>query len=205
MPHGSRLLSPETRRLDIAQTIGKKDQSLPDGMKEEETPLGSDELLNELIATQEREGKFEDQLEKDILNEAKADEQVDQAAPPQSADTETNSKGPALVPALTREIKADVALPRRARKLRRSRTSSLVEADDARLKDLAHPIPPVMGTDDEREMIQRFTDKVHQCSMPADVIVKYNPSGGEEVRRSCLEELVEVIEGSEQARFLTNT
>jgi len=185
--------------LDVASTIGKKDQSLPDGLEAEEKPLGSDELLDELIAAQRRESEFESQLETDILNEIGTGLGGGQATGDSSSD-----KPPVLVPAMARDIKADLVLPKRARKIRRSRTSSLVEADDSRLVELSHPIPPVLGTQDEREMVQRFTDKVQQCSMPLDTIMRHNALGGKAMRSSCLEELVEVIEGSQQSRFLTN-
>ncbi len=155
-------MSPQPRVLDLATTMGGKDQSLPAGLKEEEVPLGSDELLNELIATQQREADFESQLEKDIMQE----EQQGTSSGP------ATDQAPVLVPVVSRDIKADVALPRRGKVLGRSRTSSLVGSNDDRLRDLAHPIPPVLTTDDAQEMAQRFTDKLQQCCMPLDTILK---------------------------------
>lgn len=189
--------------IDIATTIGTKDQRVPPGLVEKREPLDSEELLDELIATSRREAIVDQQLEQDIL---------DGVENPSPGHSPTHSKGPedengkklVLVPTVVRDIKADVAMPRRKRVLRRSATSSLALEDDKRLRELARPIEPVLSATDDDEMARRFTDKLHQCSMPLDQIVNLNPSTGAEVRRSSLEELVEVLEGSQQSVFLTD-
>jgi hypothetical protein len=78
-----------------------------------------------------------------------------------AGDDDGPAKAPVLVPAIARDIKSDVALPRRDRRLQRSRTSSLVDyVDDASLRELARPIEPVLTAPEPREALRRFIDKV---------------------------------------------
>ena len=190
--------------LNIPQTIGTLDQSIPAELAEKKDPLDSEELLEELVATARREAIIDKQFEQDILDGVENSPVHSPKSSASSPGRHLANKPMVLVPAVPRDIKADVTLPRRKRQLRRSGTSSLVDIDDQRLKELARPIDPVLTTNEEVEMRRRFTDKLQQCAMSLDQFVRFNPKAGEEVRRSALEELVEVIEGSEQSTFLTN-
>lgn len=81
-----------------------------------------------------------------------------------------------LIPAMAKDIKADIALPKRRVKLQRSRTSALVDVGDRRLSELSHAISSVLSVDiDTHEMLRRFTDKLHQCSMSVEAMLRYNP------------------------------
>ena len=227
-------------QLDIAATMGTKDQREPDvvvKLKEEEAAerghdasgLGSEELLDELIASQRRESIIQDQMEQDILEDAttsatnnnKTNSAKKIVAPggatttdlDPATSTNANTEGPAtdstgngngngksavLVPAMARDIKSDVALPKRPKMLQRSRTKTLLEKEskakaerELRYSELSHPIEPILSARTDEEMLERFAEKVEQCSMPLDVFLKFNKNG-ENVRRSALEELVEV-------------
>jgi hypothetical protein len=211
----------KNRDFDMASTIGTKDQrtqgnlqidehdSSSSPVRERANSIGSDELLDELIASQRRENIIQGQMEEELIANTKSGD----TSPVSSI---ARNKGPAqdndalndsnvLIPAMAKDIKADIALPKRRAKLQRSRTSALVDLDDRRLSELSHVISSVLSVDiDTHEMLRRFTDKLHQCSMSVEAMLRYNPEAGEKVRQSALEELVEVLEGSNSDAFLTN-
>ena len=112
--------------LNIPQTIGTLDQSIPAELAEKKDPLDSEELLEELVATARREAIIDKQFEQDILDGVENSPVHSPKSSASSPGRHSANKPMVLVPAVPRDIKADVTLPRRKRQLRRSWTSSLV-------------------------------------------------------------------------------